>query len=171
MNGISLFVLRSREANPMYQALLKKTIIRVGQMNCLKYLMKYKNVTCVMPLEAAKLYIKECRVEYNFREMKIDKEYFQKYTTGINFEPGSPFGKGIDRTLDKLTDSDLIKKCTENYAPIDAAEQVEYNDGGSRSSTILILMLTVVLAVGLRIYLFLFLCELLIGRRNFIVEI
>lgn len=72
----TLFFLKSGQANGVYEALIKKTIINPLQINCLKYLMKHKNVTCVMSL-AAKMYIQEFEIKYNFRGMKIAKEYFQ----------------------------------------------------------------------------------------------
>lgn len=73
--------------------------------------MKHMNVTRVMPLETVKMYIQVFGIKYDFTEMKLAKEYFQIYTTGITLEHGSPF-KGVDRTLTKLTDSGLIYKWT-----------------------------------------------------------
>ena len=78
--------------------------------DCVKMLMKHKNISCVMTSDLAELKIQEYKDKYNQPTMKMVGEKLVKSLRVLKLEPGSPFIERFNDLIMKLHDAGLNSK-------------------------------------------------------------
>ena len=114
------------EKDNMVKNLLNKSEIFENEEDCIRYLIKHKNISCVMSDGTIEIILNKYKNNRTWPAVKIGKPCFLNLHLSFRFEPRSPYVERFDQVLSRLIQAGLsissVPPSSKNYKSLQDVE-------------------------------------------------